>query len=200
MRALLGILLLFPSLASPAQDWERIKKFFSDTVQKIKNLLNFSWSFPKPKMPHITWSWSQVGNFLKVPRFHIEWYAKGGIVDAATLFGAGNHLIGAGEAGKEAIVPLERNMGWVTRVADQIRADFAGGAGVLPVSVSGVDEGILAELAGLLAQAAASAEDGRSGTHVAEINVNGRTFARAIYEDLRAVAGEKGFSLISNFN
>ena len=182
------------------QDWERIKKFFSDTVQKIKNLLNFSWSFPKPKMPHITWSWSQVGNFLKVPRFHIEWYAKGGIVDAATLFGAGNHLIGAGEAGKEAIVPLERNMGWVTRVADQIRADFAGGAGVLPVTVSGVDEGILAELAGLLAQAAASAEDGRSGTHVAEFNVNGRTFARAIYEDLRAVAGEKGFSLISNFN
>ena len=182
------------------QDWERIKKFFSDTVQKIKNLLNFTWSFPKPKMPHITWSWSQVGNFLKVPRFHIEWYAKGGIVDAATLFGAGNHLIGAGEAGKEAIVPLERNMGWVTRVADQIRADFAGGAGVLPVTVSGVDEGILAELAGLLAQAAASAEDGRSGTHVAEFNVNGRTFARAIYEDLRAVAGEKGFSLISNFN
>ena len=182
------------------QDWDRIKKYLSDTVQKIKNLLNFKWSFPKPRMPHITWSWTQVGKFVKVPRFHIQWYAKGGIVDAATLFGAGNRLIGAGEAGKEAIVPLERNMGWVTRVADQIRADFAGGAGVLPVSVSSVDEGILAELAALLAQAAGSADDGRGGTHVAQLNVNGRTFARAIYEDLRAVAGEKGFSLISNFN
>lgn len=39
------------------------------------------------------------------------WAAKGGIVDGATL-------IGAGEAGKEAIVPLERNTEWINLVAD----------------------------------------------------------------------------------
>ena len=39
------------------------------------------------------------------------WAAKGGIVDGATL-------IGAGEAGKEAIVPLERNTEWINLVAE----------------------------------------------------------------------------------
>ena len=181
------------------QDWERIKQFFSNIVQKIKNLLNFSWSFPKPKMPHITWSWSQVGNFVKIPRFHVEWYAKGGIVDAATLFGAGNNLIGAGEAGKEAIVPLERNIGWVTRVADQIRTDFAAGAGVLPVSITGADSGILEQLADLFYDAVSSATSQRGENHETRFYLNGREFARAIYDDQKAVAREKGISMISNF-
>lgn len=43
---------------------------------------------------------------VSIPRL-----AKGGIVDTATMFVAG-------EAGKEAIVPLERNTQWVTMVAD----------------------------------------------------------------------------------
>lgn len=38
--------------------------------------------------------------------------AKGGIVDGATFV--------AGEQGKEAIVPLERNTGWISRVAQEI--------------------------------------------------------------------------------
>ena len=42
-----------------------------------------------------------VGDLLKgsIPYLSIEWYATGGIVDGPTL-------IGAGEAGPEAIVPL----------------------------------------------------------------------------------------------
>lgn len=43
---------------------------------------------------------------VSIPRL-----AKGGIVDTATMFVAG-------EAGKEAVVPLERNTQWVTMVAD----------------------------------------------------------------------------------
>lgn len=49
-------------------------------------------------------SW-RVGT-ISIPRL-----AKGGIVDTATMFVAG-------EAGKEAVVPLERNTQWVTMVAD----------------------------------------------------------------------------------
>lgn len=45
---------------------------------------------------------------VSIPRL-----AKGGIVDTATMFVAG-------EAGKEAVVPLERNTQWVTMVADGI--------------------------------------------------------------------------------
>ena len=55
-------------------------------------------------LPHFSISppgWS-IGDLLKgsIPSLSIQWYARGGLVDGATL-------IGAGEAGREAIVPLE---------------------------------------------------------------------------------------------
>ncbi len=46
----------------------------------------------------------------------LSFAAKGGIVDAATLLG--NTIVG--EAGREAIVPLERNTQWANIVADQM--------------------------------------------------------------------------------
>lgn len=47
---------------------------------------------------------------------HLSFAAKGGIVDQATLFGS----TVVGEAGKEAIIPLERNTGWMDGVANRI--------------------------------------------------------------------------------
>lgn len=47
---------------------------------------------------------------VKIPRL-----AKGGIVDSGQLFIAG-------EAGKEVIMPLENNTGWITQLAQQINA------------------------------------------------------------------------------
>lgn len=47
-------------------------------------------------------------NTVSFPRL-----AKGGIVDSATPFIAG-------EAGKEAVIPLERNTGWIKTLAEQI--------------------------------------------------------------------------------
>lgn len=51
----------------------------------------------------------------KIPTFKLA--AKGGIVDAATLFG-GNVI--AGEAGTEAIIPLDRNTEWMDKVASRM--------------------------------------------------------------------------------
>jgi phage-related protein len=68
-------------------------------VDRIKNLFNFSWSLPAPKLPHITWSWTAIGGIVSIPSFGIDWYAKGGVFDSATL-------IGIGEKGKEAALPL----------------------------------------------------------------------------------------------
>ena len=51
------------------------------------------------------------------PKLRFSAAAKGGIIDAATLFG-GNIL--AGEAGREAIVPLDRNTQWMDDVASRI--------------------------------------------------------------------------------
>ena len=75
------------------------------------------------KMPHIETTWESAGwlaqwlGVTAIPHFSVSWYAKGGIVDGATL-------LGAGEAGKEAIVPLEQNTQWTSVVSGQIVADL----------------------------------------------------------------------------
>lgn len=56
------------------------------------------------KLPHITWDWKTLGVgdlSIKVPtNFGISWYARGGLFD-------GPSIIGVGEAGREAVLPLE---------------------------------------------------------------------------------------------
>ena len=76
-------------------------------VEKIKSAFSgMKISIPKPKLPHIdVGSKSFLGGKVTIPTFSISWYAKGGFFDGATM-------IGVGEAGKEAVLPLEnkRNM------------------------------------------------------------------------------------------
>lgn len=75
------------------------------------------------RMPHIVTTWEPAGwlaqwlGISAIPHFSVSWYAKGGIVDGATL-------LGAGEAGKEAIVPLEQNTQWTGIVSGQIVTDL----------------------------------------------------------------------------
>ena len=73
-------------------------------VDKIKGFFSFSIKAPNIPLPHFSVKPSgwKVGDLLKgtIPSLSISWHAKGGIVDKATL-------IGAGEAGPEAIVPLD---------------------------------------------------------------------------------------------
>lgn len=98
---------------------ESIKNKISEIIEKIKELFSFQWQLPHIRLPHLTVTWEPAGDvgrffgFSAIPHLGVQWYAKGGVVDGATL-------IGAGEAGKEAIVPLERNMQWVKTVADGI--------------------------------------------------------------------------------
>lgn len=77
-------------------------------IDKIKGFFNFSWSLPKLAMPHPYISGKFSLNPLQVPKFGISWYKTGAIMDGDTIFGMnGNTLLGGGEAGKEAILPLE---------------------------------------------------------------------------------------------
>lgn len=72
-------------------------------IDAIVGFFDFDISWPHIPMPHFSISPSgwQIGDLLQgsIPSLGISWYAKGGIVDGA-------QLIGAGEAGPEAIMPL----------------------------------------------------------------------------------------------
>lgn len=73
-------------------------------IDAIKGFFNFSISWPHIPLPHFSISpagW-QVGDLLegKIPSLGIDWYATGGVFN-------GPSVIGVGEAGKEAAIPLE---------------------------------------------------------------------------------------------
>ena len=80
------------------------KKLLAAYIKAIKNMFPFNLGkILRLKIPRISVSggkapWGIAGKG-KTPSFNVTWAAKGGIVDGATL-------IGAGEAGAEGIVPL----------------------------------------------------------------------------------------------
>lgn len=87
---------------------ESAQKAVKKAIDKIKGFFDFKWSFPKLKMPTV----GVKGKFSldppSVPKFSIKWNAEGGILTKPTIFGAvGNTLLGGGEAGHEAIAPID---------------------------------------------------------------------------------------------
>lgn len=86
---------------------ESAKSAVSNAISALKSKFNFSWSLPPLKLPHVSITGSFSINPPSVPKFGISWYKDGGILDGPTIFGAsGNNLLGGGEAGKEAVLPL----------------------------------------------------------------------------------------------
>lgn len=84
------------------------KNTVSSMIEAIKSKFNFSWSLPHLALPHLSISGRFSINPPSVPHFSISWYKTGAIMDASTIFGMnGSTLLGGGEAGQEAILPLE---------------------------------------------------------------------------------------------
>jgi phage-related minor tail protein len=93
-------------------------------IDSIKNAFaNLKIEIPKPKLPHISVNWKSVGignAKVSIPDFDINWYRTGGIFRNPAI-------IGVGEAGTEAVIPLDKLPGLIS---DALR-DALGGRGAL---------------------------------------------------------------------
>ncbi len=101
----------FKNLFNDAMD--NAKSIVKSGIDKLRSFFNFDWSLPKIKLPHFNISGSFSLNPPRIPSFSVDWYARGGVFNSPSI-------IGVGEAGQEAVMPLERNTGWISILAQKL--------------------------------------------------------------------------------
>lgn len=127
-----------------------LKERVLSIADNLKSAFSFEWKLPSLKLPHLQVHWDPVDNVLAnffgvtaFPRLSVSWFARGGILDGAQIFGRmGSTLLGGGEAGREAVLPLDRNTDWMDQVAERVVAmlGFQSGGDVnvtIPVTLDG---------------------------------------------------------------
>ena len=96
-------------------------------VERMKNSLNFDWHLPHIPLPHFGITGHFGLNPPSIPHFSVSWYKNGGILEGAQLFGMmGNTMLGGGEAGREAVLPLESHTEWMDILAHKVRSGLTG--------------------------------------------------------------------------
>lgn len=102
-----------------------IKNTISNVINGAKNVVSnglsaisgffkgVDLSLPKIKLPHFSISGSFSLNPPSIPHIGVEWYAKGGVFEKPSV-------IGVGEDGQEAVMPLEKNTGWISVLASKV--------------------------------------------------------------------------------
>lgn len=96
---------------------EKARDTIKGIVDRIKGFFNFTVPTPNIKLPRFSISPSgwKLKDLLQgsVPKLSITWNKDGAIFTSPTIFNTNKGLQGAGEAGAEAILPLERLEQWV---------------------------------------------------------------------------------------
>lgn len=111
-----GLSSVWEVITSP---FRKAKETLDGVIAKIKGLfpLKLGKIFDGIKLPHFKISGGKIpwgiGGAGKAPSVSVEWYAQGGIMTKPTLFGGG-------EAGAEAIMPLDPFWAKLDRMADGI--------------------------------------------------------------------------------
>ena len=109
--------------AAIVQPIESARDAVRNAIDKIKGFMDFEWSLPHLKLPHISVSGSANPlDWLKgsVPHFSVDWYKVGGIFNSPSI-------IGVGEAGSEAVLPLDAFYSYMDRAVNRIIAASGGG-------------------------------------------------------------------------
>ena len=127
-------------------------------VDKIKGFFsNLKLSLPKIKLPHFKITGKLSLDPPSVPKLSIDWYKNGAIFTRPTIFNTTSGLKGVGEAGAEAVLPIEKLQGFISNAIDR--------------NSQAVD----------LASLAAAIDD--LANRPIQMNINGRQFALATASD-----------------
>ena len=123
--------------------WEGVKTMFKSAIDGIVAIFKFpinliidainSFIAGLNKIQVPDWVPVVGGKGLNIPK--IPKLATGGIIDSPTVA-----LVG--EAGKEAVMPLERNTGWIDQLASKIGEKIGGGEGGMRLTVKLGEESI----------------------------------------------------------
>lgn len=107
---------------------EGAKNSVHNAIENIKGFFNFSWSLPHLQLPHPYISGRFSLNPPSVPSFGINWYKEGGILSGPQIFGQmGGNLLGGGEAGQEAVLPLSDFYGHLDGILSRYMNNTASG-------------------------------------------------------------------------
>ena len=111
---------ILDAIKSPFEDaWDFIQGIPSQISGVFKNM---DLSLPHINLPHFDIQGEFSLNPPSIPTISVDWYAKGGFFNSA-------NVIGVGEAGREAVLPLEnkRNMKPYAQAVASLMNDFVGG-------------------------------------------------------------------------
>lgn len=177
--------------------------------QGWKTLSGFIGSFTKKIGLKLTWynvsGWkAAVAKVLfgKSQWPSLRFAARGGVVDGATLFG--NTVVG--EAGKEAIIPLERNTEWTGQVAKllaqhlyDLPQPIAPSAYSNDNAISGSDMAELVALLRAIRSDVAAVRQSGGGSVTVNTNLDGRTIARSTIDYINGQAKATGVNPLAAY-
>ena len=102
-------------------------------INKIKSFFDITLKFKGIKTPKISIKWSQSPKWMAeaaeflgmkgVPKFSVKWNAEGAIFKKPTIFSTPEGYQGVGDAGAEAVLPIDKMQGYVHAA---VREEVAG--------------------------------------------------------------------------
>lgn len=146
---------------------EAAKEAVSNAIEKIKGFFDFEWHLPELKLPHIKIEGEWDLKEGKFPSFGVEWYAKGAVLNKPTIFGMnGNNAMIGGEAGAEAVAPIDVLQGYVAQAVASQNA--------------GLVEALMKILDALLGMREGMKEDFIEALEAMRFELNNREFGRLV--------------------
>lgn len=99
---------------------ETAKDKIKGIVDSIKGFFsNMKISLPKIKLPHFKITGKLSISPPSVPKLTIDWYKDGGIFTKPTIFSTASGLKGVGEAGAEAVLPIDKLEGYISNAIEK---------------------------------------------------------------------------------